>query len=192
MGTATTSLVVGGKRSRIKDSYFENFPGANSTIKVPYGGYQSLFSGLLISAGGQTVPAIELDAWWCQLSNIIISGGGGISGLGARNALTGIYVYSPYSLSAGQYSLDLGLDWTLTGGILDLTGSSCNGIRTNASSVSDMRVIFRPAGSIGIASTQSTDTVTDNFVDNTNGGTPYSLANGTNAWNNHPWIDGLA
>jgi hypothetical protein len=186
--TTGTSIIVGGDTSlgvgsAIRNSKFNNFPAANSTIKVLTDSVYTMLSDLQIGAAGQTGPVIEIDAADCTLDNIYTLAGGPIKIDGDRCNLSNIKRRAPGGTDA-QYAIDLvGLGCTLNGAHINgFDISVCNGIRVAAGKVNAAVVTTMDDGD-GIVSTGAS-CITNCDVIDIGTGVPYTFANGQCAQGN--------
>jgi hypothetical protein len=131
-----TSLVTG---SSITNCRFQNFPAANSTIKILANSHYTKLTNLQIAAAGQTGPVIEIDATDCVLDNIYTLAGGPIQIDGTGCRLSNIYRRIPGGTSS-EYAIALnGQGCVLDGAFIRGGGTSvCNGVYVNIGKVSNV------------------------------------------------------
>lgn len=188
-GTTDTSIIFGGLTAglngySIQDCLFNNFPGANSTIKILTNSVCTRLSNLQISAAGQTGPVIEIDASECTLSNIYTLGGGQIKIDGASCALSDIYCRGP-STPSGQYQIDCtAASTTIVGAYINgVTTSLCHGIRSAAGTIIDSEVYSLDGGTAYTVT--GTATIANCRAYALDGGTAFVKPVGTVFWGNY-------
>jgi hypothetical protein len=183
--TAVTSVKLGGFRSGLRNSAFDNAPGANPTVVVT--GAEAKLEGLRFFSPGQTGICIDVQAGFCQLSNLYMNSTGRLNVAGIECSLSNIYMYWPRA-AVDTYAIDLSAGSTLNGGLIDGAGlSACHAVKAAGSIVGSMRVKGLGGNGDGIVSTSSGDVITDNHVSDLNAagtGRPFVWTAGATAKGN--------
>lgn len=143
----------------IRNCMFWNFPGSNPVVQILPNAVYTTMSDCFFANGAEQGRQIDCQAADCNISDIYLSGGGGIVSTGLNVNFSNIKMRG-CNRPAGQYAIDLGQDNVLSGGVVDgLNTMPCHGIRLFAATVSGVRVKGLAANTNGIVSTNVSDVI---------------------------------